>query len=256
MDKLKTLIGIGLGSALLASTIVVTGVDHFDLLTKLQAQNNYICYGNVRIESSIVDGQEVYTVTHIGSDATDVVIPAEINGIPVSSISADAFKDCKDNLESVTIDGNVTIEKGTFNNCPNELDFTITGDATSLNYGEIFVNTTLGTITIPETVTYVSSKTFYGVTDTTNFVYEGSFENFWGSNGKDGIFGSLWSAFKSTNSSGKTPSMPTNININDVVYHTSQNDLSTSAVKYCNSKNKDAFGYRIWQGYYKNDKNL
>ena len=113
------------------------------------------------------------------------------------------------------------------------------------------MNTTLGTITIPETVTYVSSETFYGVTDTTNFVYEGSFDDFWGTKGSDGIFGSLWTAFKDTNRAGKTPSMPTNINISGTVYHTSSNDLSTTAVTYRNSRNKDVFGYKR-NKYYKN----
>lgn len=225
--------------------------------TPTRASGSYVCYGNIRIETTIVDGQEVYTVTHIGSDATDVIIPAEINGIPVSGISADAFADCKDNLESVTIDGNITIEKGTFNNCQNELDFTVTGDMTELNYEEIFEGTTLGTITIPETVTYITPETFYGVTDTTNFVYEGSFDDFYGTKGSDGIFGSLWTAFKNTmNSSTYTnASMPTNIIIGEKTY-TIPNDssLSSTTVRYYNG-NKDAFGYRR-NNYYKNNRNI
>lgn len=246
----KKIAGIMLGGA----TAIAVGTAFLTPnITLTRASGSYICYGNVRIETTIVDGQEVYTVTHIGSDATDVTIPAEINGIPVSSISADAFADCKDNLESVTIDGNINIEKGTFNNCQNELDFTITGDMTELNYEEIFEGTTLGTITIPETVTYVTPETFYGVTDTTNFVYEGSFDDFWGTKGSDGIFGSLWTAFQNTmNSSTYTSaSMPTNIVIGEKTY-TIPNDsyLSSTAVRYYDGRT-NAFGYRN-RKYYKN----
>lgn len=214
MTNKKTFIAIGLTGVLFVSVLI--GISAGTTLPiRLLANNEpqYSCYGNVRIETG-EDGN--YVVTHIGSDATSVEIPSTIDGVPVTSISSEAFEDCKGNLTSVTIDTSINIEDGTFNNCPNELDITFTGDATELNYGAIFENTTIGTMTIPSTVTYVSPETFYGVTDTTTLVYEGSFENFW-----NGVFPNLWNAFNTTlkSDSYTTASMPTNIVVNGVTYY-------------------------------------
>lgn len=231
MKNRKTIIAFSLISTLFVSVLIGVGAGT-TLPIRLLANNEpqYSCYGNVRIEN----GDDGYEITHIGSDATEVEIPGEINGVPVTTITSDAFEDCKDNLTSVTIDGNVNIEDGTFNNCPNELDITFTGDATELNYGAIFENTTIGTMTIPASVTYVSPETFYGVTDTTTLVYEGSFENFW-----NGVFPSLWTAFRTTlNSDGySSASMPSNIIVNGVTYFIPEDTnratfLSTTSVYY------------------------
>ncbi len=210
MNKIKTLVGISMGGLALLSVALVCNPSLFVL--KLKAERGYECYGNVRIEV----GDNGYEVTHIGGDATDVTIPAEINGVPVTSISADAFDDCRDTLTSITIDANVPIEDGAFNNMANELDVTFTGDTETIDYGPIFENTTIGTMTIPATVTTVSPETFYGVTDTTTLVYEGSFDNFW-----SGIFPNLWTSFKNTLGSDTytSASMPSNIVVNGATYY-------------------------------------
>lgn len=210
MNKTKALVGISLCGLAILSISLVCNPSLFVL--KLTADRGYECYGNVRIEV----GDNGYEVTHIGGDATDVTIPAEINGVPVTSISADAFDDCRDTLTSITIDGSVSIEDGAFNNMTNELDVTFTGDMDTLDYGPIFESTTIGTMTIPATVTTVSPETFYGVTDTTTLNYEGSFENFW-----SGVFPNLWNAFNTTLGSETytTASMPTNIIVNGTAYY-------------------------------------
>jgi len=252
MNKIKTLIGIGLAStSVMAGVVVATNGNILDLS---RAENTYICEGNIRLEPN---GDGTYKITHIGAGATTVNISSDIlERYNVTTIEADAFDDCRNTLTDITIDASVPMEDGALSNMANELDITFTGDVTEITYGHIFENTTIGTITIPETVTSVSEETFYGVVDTTNLIYEGTFDNFWGSNGEDGIFGSLWSAFKDTNAAGRTPSMPTNIQIGEKTYHTSSSDLSRTAVIYRNSKNKDAFGYNRNKKYYKNDKNL
>lgn len=207
--KIKNLIGLGLGTLLLGT--VAFSFASPKSLFKLRATNTYECYGNVRI----VMGENGYEVTHIGGDATTVVIPSEINGVPVTSISADAFDDCRDTLTDVTIDMSVAIGDGALNNMENELNVTFTGDSIEINYGHIFENTTIGTMTIPESVTTVSEETFYGITDTTTLVYEGSFDNFYNS-----IFHSLWDAFNTTINSGDytSASMPSNIVVGGTTY--------------------------------------
>ena len=230
MKNRKTIIAVGLISTLFVSVLIGIGAGTTLPIRLLANEPSYSCYGNVRIET----GDDGYEITHIGSDATEVVIPGDIDGVPVTTINSDAFEDCKDNLTSITIDSNIDIEDGTFNNCPNELDITFTGDATELNYGPIFENTTIGTMTIPASVTYVSPETFYGVTDTTTLIYNGSFEDFW-----NGVFPSLWTAFRTTISSSDytSASMPTNIVVNGVSYFipTDTNRatfLSTTSVYY------------------------
>ena len=253
MNKIKTLIGIGLTStSVMAGVVVATNGNILDLS---RAENTYICEGNIRLEPN---GDGTYKITHIGAGATTVNISSELlERYNVTNIEADAFDDCRNTLTDITIDASVPMEDGALSNMANELDITFTGDVTEITYGHIFENTTIGTMTIPETVTYVTPETFYGVTDTTNFVYEGSFDDFWGTKGSDGIFGSLWTAFQNTmNSSTYTSaSMPTNIQIGEKTYSIpNDSSLSSTTVRYYNG-NKDAFGYRK-NKYYKTNNNL
>lgn len=224
--KIKNLIGLGLGSLLLGT--VAFGMSSPDLISRLtRAESNYICAGNVRLEPT---GDGSYTITHIGAGATTVDMSTILETYDVVTISADAFDDCRDTLTSITIDANIPIEDGAFNNMANELDVTFTGDATEINYGHIFENTTIGTMTIPETVTSVSEETFYGVKDTTTLVYEGSFDNFYNS-----IFHSLWDAFNTTINSDdySTASMPSNIVVNGITYRIPcQPEVSQNAESY------------------------
>ena len=210
-SKLKKLVGFGLG-ALLLGTVGFSFASP-NLITRLtKAEGNYICAGNVRLEPN---GDGTYTITHIGAGATTVDMSTLLETYDVVTISADAFDDCRDTLTSITIDANVSIEDGTFNNMENVLDVTFTGDMTEINYGHIFENTEIGTMTIPESVATVSEETFYGVKDTTTLVYEGSFDNFY-----DSIFHSLWDAFNTTINSDdySTASMPSNIVVGGTTY--------------------------------------
>ena len=259
-NKIKTLIGFGLCTLLIGAGALTMGST--DFISKLtRAEGNYICAGNVRLEPN---GDGSYTITHIGAGATTVDISDYIlDNYDVVTISADAFDDCRDTLTSITIDANVPIEDGAFNNMTNELDVTFTGDMTEINYGHIFENTTIGTMTIPETVTYVNPEMFYCIDDTTNLIYEGDFNTFYNS-----IFHSLWIAFQETLQSdthlseqgNHVASMPTNIVVDGKTYHIPDNTtystyFSTELVRYYNSKNKEAFGYKN-NNYYKNDKNI
>ncbi len=216
MTKTKKIALFGSTLALMSACAfgAVAGTDFFsNTISKLtRAENSYICAGNVRLEPN---GNGSYTITHIGAGATTVDMSTLLETYNVVTISADAFNDCRDTLTSITIDANIPIEEGAFNDMTNVLDITFTGDMTEINYGHIFENTEIGTMTIPASVTTVSEETFYGVKDTTTLVYEGSFDNFYNS-----IFHSLWDAFNTTiNSNDYTSaSMPTNIEVGGTTY--------------------------------------
>ena len=249
MTKTKKIALFGSTLALMSACTfgAVAGTNFFsNTISKLtRAENNYICEGNVRLEPN---GDGSYTITHIGAGATTVNISDYIlDNYDVVTISADAFDDCRDTLTSITIDANVPIEDGAFDNMTNELDVTFTGDITEINYGHIFENTTIGTMTIPATVTYVNPEMFYCITDTTTLVYEGNFNTFYNS-----IFHSLWEAYTETRQT-QTGSMPTNIKVAGKTY--TATSLSYPDISYYNSKHKDAFGHNS-RGYYKNDKNI
>ena len=161
MNKIKTLIGIGLTStSVMAGVVVATNGNILDLS---RAENTYICEGNIRLEPN---GDGTYRITHIGAGATTVNISSDIlERYNVTNIEADAFDDCRNTLTDITIDASVPMEDGALSNMANELDITFTGDVAEITYGHIFENTTIGTITIPETVTSVkmSFSVPYGV---------------------------------------------------------------------------------------------
>lgn len=232
--RLKDLIGLGLGSLLIVTAGVFAVTSPSFRITN--AQNNYICEGNIRLEPT---GDGSYTITHIGAGATEVVISDYIyNNYDVVTISADAFDDCRDTLTSITIDGNIPIEDGALNNIEHELDVTFTGDMTEINYGPIFENTTIGTMVIPGSVTSVSPQTFYCIDDTTNLIYEGDFSNF------TSIFSSLWTAVTDTLDGGEHlndqgvsfASMPTNIIIDGITYTIPDNTNRVTFMLFSNNQ--------------------
>ena len=100
---------------------------------------------SVGLEFELNDDGKSYTVTGIGTcTATDIVI-GKYDNLPVTSIKADAFYDCK-GFTSVTIGNSVTsIGEQAFRNC-----------------------TGLTSITIPDSVTSIGSSAFRGCTGITN----------------------------------------------------------------------------------------
>jgi hypothetical protein len=80
-----------------------------------------------------VAGGEV-TITGCNQSATNVVIPSEIDGLPVTSIGDDAFLGCR-SLTSVTIPGSVTsIGADAFRQCISLTSVTIPGSVTVIGY--------------------------------------------------------------------------------------------------------------------------
>lgn len=145
---------------------------------------------------------------YTGSDAV-VNIPSTINGWPVTSIGWCAFSGCTDltgvtipnsvtnigiyaflccsNLTSITIPQGVTrIQGGTFDYCINLTNVTIPDTVTSIECawnphgegeGAFWGCSSLRSITIPRSVIYIATRTFYRSTGLTWVYFEGNAPN-------------------------------------------------------------------------------
>ena len=134
-----------------------TEVNESMVQTYVQKSNEYIV--NYNGFEYAVSNNKVTITYYVRSDTT-VVIPSEINGMPVTSIGAYAFSGCS-SLKSVTIpDGVTSIENGAFKNCKNLTNITIPNSVKSIGYEAFESCRSLKSITIPKNVTKIDSWTF------------------------------------------------------------------------------------------------
>ena len=90
----------------------------------------------------------------------EVVIPDEIEGLPVTSIGGSAFSACG-GLNSITIPDSVTsIGDGAFAGCLNLNSVTILDSVTSIGEGAFMVCPRLTSINIPDSVTSIGGGAF------------------------------------------------------------------------------------------------
>ena len=93
---------------------------------------------------------------------TEINIPAEIDGLPVTSIVDWAFYDCS-GLTAITIPESVTsIGALAFYECSRLTAITIPESVTSIGDYAFWKCSGLTTITIPESVTSIGEEAFYG----------------------------------------------------------------------------------------------
>jgi hypothetical protein len=114
--------------------------------------------------SYVVNGSTV-TITDCDVAASGaLLIPASIEGKPVTSIGDSAFRDCV-NLSSIEIPDSVTsIGNYAFYSCVSMTSISIPESVTSLGASAFRYCTSLVSITIPESITSIGSYTFYGCT--------------------------------------------------------------------------------------------
>ncbi len=171
MKRLKQLIGLLLVCFVLA-------------LLPVTAQAAAVTYavtgGNLTFDDS------TGTITSCEWNVTEAIIPAEINGVAVTSIGESAFASrtlltnvviptgvhtlgrnafygCK-GLKSITIPGSVTTMDSAFYSCSNLESVTIGTGVTEIG-NSVFHNCTgLKSVTIPDSVTSIGEKAFYGCT--------------------------------------------------------------------------------------------
>lgn len=111
----------GLVAALLALCLALTALPGAALAEETTAQVSHPVTGG-----NIIFDPASKTVTGCEAAVTAAVIPAQINGVPVTGIGAGAFANC--GLKSVTIPKSVTrIKEGAFSNCKSLTEVHFTG---------------------------------------------------------------------------------------------------------------------------------
>lgn len=191
--------------------IVIDGLDKFEtevlLITNEPNFTLEELQNNISLKYTLNNDCESYSVTGIGNcTATDIVIPSEYNGYPVTSIDSYAFVGCTF-LRNVAVPDSVSsIGYLAFDGCTSLTSITIPASVESLDStaflgckslacinvdennqyyesidgnlytkgGEVLLQYSIGkrdsSFTIPNSVTYIGVTSFYGSTNLTSVV--------------------------------------------------------------------------------------
>lgn len=107
------------------------------------------------------DWDNLYIDGYYGDDRKELIIPDTIGGIPVGGIQDEAFRE-NETLTKVVLPETVqNIGNSAFKHCHNLQEINMPRDLKGIG-NAAFDNTALREVTIPSTVTYMSSMAFYG----------------------------------------------------------------------------------------------
>ena len=113
------------------------------------------------------------TVTGIGSCTDkDVIIPAVIDGMNVTSIKGSAFSSC-DSLTSISLPSSVTtVGDGAFNGCDSLTSISLPSGVTSIGSSAFYGCDSLTSISIPSSVTSIGGRAFYNCSSLTSVTFQ------------------------------------------------------------------------------------
>lgn len=134
------------------------------------SNGNCVCGKFASIAFVLNDDNASYSaMAGMGIDnETEIIIPAECNGKPVTSIGQSAFE-ARRSLTSVTIPDSVTsIGQSAFSSCSGLTSITIPDSVTSISEYAFSYCSSLTSITIPDSVTVINDNVFIGCSSLTS----------------------------------------------------------------------------------------
>jgi len=170
MKKLLALLltALLLPAAALAEPLDLTGYTMDELVTLRQQVDAAMLNLTRSVDRSdatldglvwVSNGAEVRINAYEGT-ATEVVVPAEINGLPVTQLQTGAFCDCT-HVTSVTLPDTITeIPDDAFHGCSKMTTVHIPSAVTSIGYAAFQGCTKLTSVAIPSGVTYIGGRAF------------------------------------------------------------------------------------------------
>ena len=161
---------------ILSSTHVITAemIDH-EWGESKRCKNCNCDYFSQDLKFTLSSSDTSYVVSGIGSCVdSDVVIPANYKGKPVTSIGKGTFNGCS-GLTSITIPNSVTsIGYSAFEGCSSLTSITIPDSVNSIDFNAFYGCSSLTSITIPDGVTSIGLNAFYGCSSLTSIIIPNS----------------------------------------------------------------------------------